>query len=78
MGRERLRKPWLTKNCVFEGLEDGFATVRIDSHMEETPMTILDKPKTEPKPLDPYLLGALDATILLMAKMEEIFRERSK
>lgn len=41
-------------------------------------MTILKEPKTEPKPVDPYLLGALDATILLMAKMEEIFRERSK
>lgn len=41
-------------------------------------MTILEKPETEPKPVDPYLLGALDATILLIAKMEEIFRERSK
>lgn len=45
-------------------------------------MTILKKPETEtetePKPLDPYLLGVLDGTLALAEKMEEFFRERSK
>jgi hypothetical protein len=44
-------------------------------------MTISDK--TKPETREPteeydYLLGALDAAILITTKMEEIFRERSK
>jgi hypothetical protein len=44
-------------------------------------VTISDNTETEtPKPTKDYdyLLGALDAAILITAKMEEIFRERSK